>query len=356
MAVDYSALLYDPVYAELGVAATLDAGTAGEAAITVIDDTRPKILPAGSAEVRSVGPGAFARIPELVANGIARDDYTDAVLTFNGRSWTVRSYELRGSPNGEDLGEVRFLLKAVVAVVPPPDGNVPEWVPANAVIHIDLVRAFNALDAAWTAADGIVAVDTLLGEDVDASWYSETEYDAANLTANGYIPDNGVFPALLGAAKTNILAGSTVVIRLKQVLANPVTASVSLVLVSNDEWVSLDYITNPNTSVGVVSSLSGSINNTTTAALNLGINVLNAMACTVTSDRFDIALSGSAAVAGVLTTGSEEDYSDDLIEGHPLAAAMVTMGSGQFYAIQSITLYDALPSTAGLSELSEMPS
>jgi len=25
----------------------------------------------------------------------------------------VRSYELRGSPNGEDLGEVRFLLKAV---------------------------------------------------------------------------------------------------------------------------------------------------------------------------------------------------------------------------------------------------
>jgi hypothetical protein len=112
MAVDYSALLYDPVYAELGVAATLDAGTAGEAAITVIDDTRPKVLPAGSAEVRSVGPGAFARIPELAEAGITREDYTDAVLTFNGRTWTVRSYELRGSPNGEDQGEVRFLLKA----------------------------------------------------------------------------------------------------------------------------------------------------------------------------------------------------------------------------------------------------
>jgi len=110
--IDYSALLYDPVYAEIGVPATLAAGTADEIELVVIDDTRPKVLPAGSAEVRSVGPGAFARIPELAAAGIAREDYTDAVLSFNGRTWTVRSYELRGSPNGEDLGEVRFLLKA----------------------------------------------------------------------------------------------------------------------------------------------------------------------------------------------------------------------------------------------------
>lgn len=110
--IDYSALLYDPVYAELGVDAVfVAAGTAGEAAITVIDDTRQKSLIAGSAEVRSVGPGAFARIPELARNGIARADYVDATLSFNGRAWTVRSYELRGSPNGEDFGEVRFLLK-----------------------------------------------------------------------------------------------------------------------------------------------------------------------------------------------------------------------------------------------------
>ena len=106
--VDYSALLYDPVYAEIGVDATLNG-----VALTVIDDTRPKMTASGSVEVRSVGPGAFARIPELDAKGIVRDDYVDAVLTFNGRTWTVRSYELRGSPNGEDLGEVRFLLKAV---------------------------------------------------------------------------------------------------------------------------------------------------------------------------------------------------------------------------------------------------
>jgi hypothetical protein len=112
MPVDYSALLYDPVYAEIGVPAEFIAGEI-EATLTVIDDTRPKVLPAGSAEVRSVGPGAFVRIPDLEANGVTREDWQDAVLSFNGRSWVVRSYELRGSPNGEDLGEVRFLLKAL---------------------------------------------------------------------------------------------------------------------------------------------------------------------------------------------------------------------------------------------------
>jgi hypothetical protein len=115
MAIDYSALLYDPVYAEIGVPATMT--TAGDTGvnITVIDDTRPKALPiltaATVAEVRSVGPGAFARIYELAQNGIARPDYADAVLAFNGRTWIVRSWELRGSPMGEDWGEVRFLLK-----------------------------------------------------------------------------------------------------------------------------------------------------------------------------------------------------------------------------------------------------
>jgi hypothetical protein len=108
--IDYSASLYDPVYRELGVPATFVSGTM-EANLTVIDDIRPKALPAGSLEVRSVGPGAFVRIQELEANGIIRGDWLDAALNFNGRTWTVRSWELRGSPNGEDFGEVRFLLK-----------------------------------------------------------------------------------------------------------------------------------------------------------------------------------------------------------------------------------------------------
>jgi len=115
MRVDFGAM-YNDVHAEIGVPATFTVtnGTDGVVAnITVIDDTRPKTLPAGSADVADVAPGAYARIPELTASGIARADYLNAVLVFNGRNWVVRSYELRGSPNGEDQGEVRFLLKAV---------------------------------------------------------------------------------------------------------------------------------------------------------------------------------------------------------------------------------------------------
>jgi hypothetical protein len=102
--------LYGPVYAGIGVPATMTAGVVPEVSLTVIDDTRPKQVPSGSGDVRSAGPGAFARVPELTANGIAREDYIDALLTFNGRSWVVRSYDLMGNPNGEDEGEVHLFL------------------------------------------------------------------------------------------------------------------------------------------------------------------------------------------------------------------------------------------------------
>ena len=109
---DFSAM-YDEVYGVIGVPATLSTGTAGEITLTVIDETKPKIVANGSAQVRTAEPGAFARIPELIGKGIVTDDYVGANLTFNGRTWAVRSYEERGNPNGADAGEVFFLLKAV---------------------------------------------------------------------------------------------------------------------------------------------------------------------------------------------------------------------------------------------------
>jgi len=115
--VDFSAQLYDPVYGVLGVPALLTVVAAETGIdITVIDDTRPKAVPISTggtpADVSNVGPGAFARIYELSQKGIARADYADAVVTFNGRTWIVRSWDLLGSPMGEDWGEVRFALKA----------------------------------------------------------------------------------------------------------------------------------------------------------------------------------------------------------------------------------------------------
>lgn len=108
--IDWSADLDDPLYAVFGVPATLTAGAA-VVELTVIDETRSKTRTEGGVETSSVGPGAFVRIPELFAKGITRDVWIGAVLTFNGRTWIVREAPVQGSPNGEDLGEVRFLLK-----------------------------------------------------------------------------------------------------------------------------------------------------------------------------------------------------------------------------------------------------
>src|SRR5262245_6371014 len=77
-------------------------------------------------------------------------------------------------------------------------GGAPDWVPANALIHIDFVN-----DRAWS--DGAeVAIDTLVGADpntVDA--WGETEYDPDNLNADGYAGT----VAFIGAALTQQMSG-----------------------------------------------------------------------------------------------------------------------------------------------------
>jgi len=118
--IDYSADLYDPIYAELGVPATMTAG-ATVANLIVLDktrrktvasgETRRKTVASGGAEVSSVGPGVNVRVYELAALGITAANWDGALLTFNGRSWIVRKGDVLGSPNGEDFGEVWLLLK-----------------------------------------------------------------------------------------------------------------------------------------------------------------------------------------------------------------------------------------------------
>ena len=90
--VDYSADLLNPVYGILGVPATFNG-----VALTVYDDVRSKSNTttgaSGGVDVRSVEAACFVRVPELIQNGIARADYRGSVITFNGRSWVVRSHD-----------------------------------------------------------------------------------------------------------------------------------------------------------------------------------------------------------------------------------------------------------------------
>ena len=62
--------LYDAVYAIIGVPATLSAGTAGEIALTVIDDTRPKTLPAVRPKCAASGLVPLPAFPNSPRTGL----------------------------------------------------------------------------------------------------------------------------------------------------------------------------------------------------------------------------------------------------------------------------------------------
>lgn len=110
---DVAAILYgmqSPIFAVLGVDAVFSNGTA--IGIRVLDDTGRSNEAANDALVQTVAPGAYARKVELDAAGITVDNYDGATLTFNGQTWRVSSHEMRGSPQGENAGAVRFILSA----------------------------------------------------------------------------------------------------------------------------------------------------------------------------------------------------------------------------------------------------
>jgi len=120
MPLDYSRCLYDPLYDAFGVEAVFSSPLVSEIVLTVIDDTKASKVDGDefqfrsreALQVRSVDPGAFVRIQELISQGIEKKHYYGATLEFNGKKWIVRNYVPIGNPNGEDMGELRFLLTA----------------------------------------------------------------------------------------------------------------------------------------------------------------------------------------------------------------------------------------------------
>jgi hypothetical protein len=119
---DYQALLYDPVYAAIGVPAVLApaSGLTTQVDLTVIDKTAGAdvgvshaakgSIGAASFGIETVHPVAAVRMAELRANGLTRDDLDMSAITFNGRTWRVRSHVLKPSPNGLDDGEAWLIL------------------------------------------------------------------------------------------------------------------------------------------------------------------------------------------------------------------------------------------------------
>ena len=101
---------FNAIYASLGVPATLASAGGSSGTITVIDRTQEYNSPGIISMVDTVNPMACVRAYELAAAGVALSDLPEGSITFNGKSWRIKSFRYRNSPTGETDGEVELRL------------------------------------------------------------------------------------------------------------------------------------------------------------------------------------------------------------------------------------------------------
>jgi hypothetical protein len=228
-------------------------------------------------------------------------------------------------------------------------GSGLDWVPEGAVIHIDFLGG-TPQGRAWTAADGEVSVDTLLGSDPNTSGgWTDSEYDPADLTPDGlvYDPSGGNPPAYIGAARTLITSTEGFTIRI--VTKNMVDVAMevpphplALLAADGNDAIFIDFLLDAPRLLGA--SQGGSLSVTSLDCFNAAIGDVNVAAITIAGSRYEQAANGSAVATGVIDSA-------DRPPENPLVAALTDADKN---ALQSITIYDPLPDTTGLSELSEL--
>lgn len=109
--IDFGALLYDPIYAVLGVPALLTPSTdASEIPLTVIDKTEGVAIDEGNGiSISTIKPAAMVRMSEITAKGMTRDDLKKGSICFNGHDWTIVATQPKPSPSGS--GELYLILQ-----------------------------------------------------------------------------------------------------------------------------------------------------------------------------------------------------------------------------------------------------
>lgn len=109
MALDWKAMLYDPVYAMLAVEAVLTIET-NEYEFLVMDKTAPAEV-GENVETRTIYPYCAVRAKDLLDAGVDLNDIDDKVITFNGKSWRIKNHQSNQAPTGEAQGEVRLTVE-----------------------------------------------------------------------------------------------------------------------------------------------------------------------------------------------------------------------------------------------------
>lgn len=112
MSIDFGALLYDPVYAVLGVAATLTIGT-DDFAVTVKPQLDGIAVAMSHVDIETIQPGAFIRRSELDANGITPAALDGGMIAFDNKTWKIEAHRPKPSGNGEADGEEMLTLSEI---------------------------------------------------------------------------------------------------------------------------------------------------------------------------------------------------------------------------------------------------
>jgi hypothetical protein len=216
-----------------------------------------------------------------------------------------------------------------------------DWWDAGTLIHIDLVGG-SPQGRAWVNGVGEVNVDTLLGDDANTeNAWAATDYNPLNLGADGYLG----YTALIGTALTTVLAGSTIVLTFKNDASDD-TAVPAFGLCSADGVSAIFFEFDQNANLLRASSYTGSFFEEQALTNSDHTGLTTKLAMTLTPARAEVAESGSAVIQQVLTT-AEYPVSGD----SPIVAAFC--GTPAIVRLSTLKIYTALPTTAGLSELSE---
>ncbi|WP_291207074.1 hypothetical protein [Hyphomonas sp.] len=108
--IDFSSLLYAPIYEAFGVPARILCLYDAHFEITVIDKTSGVEVFDGTASVKTIRPAAVMRVSELSALGLSQRDLEGVSIEFSGKIWRVKATMLKPAPTGEAGGELYLFL------------------------------------------------------------------------------------------------------------------------------------------------------------------------------------------------------------------------------------------------------
>jgi hypothetical protein len=108
--IDFSTLLYAPIYDSFGVPATILCLYGARFDVTVIDKTSGVEVFDGTGSIKTIRPAAVMRVSELTALGLSQRDLEGVSIELSGKIWRVKATMLKPAPTGEAGGELYLFL------------------------------------------------------------------------------------------------------------------------------------------------------------------------------------------------------------------------------------------------------